>query len=285
MSLAVDASRALRSPQELSELVDAIFGASENDESDWIEWKSTLGLHEKDAQGTIARNVLGMANRQPKYAARYAGGRGYIVVGAEPGNCVGVDEIDPAVFGQGIQPYLGAEGPGWGAQYVHHHGKSVLVVTVEPPRPGDRIFTLQKEFSKYRAGTVFVRRQGRTVQAEPGDIRALEDRFASATAEIAERAQRLRDLREIGALVQRIISQAQGPANDSAWWREPKWRCEEQNQLDLLLISVGYPMPKCHSVIGESGAKAVLTAAHEARAEIKSALKDLTQADLPTLQV
>src|ERR1022692_3716789 len=167
MSLAVDASRALRSPHELSELVDAILGASENDESDWIEWKSALGLHEKGAQGTIARNVLGMANRQPDYAARYAGGCGYIVIGAEPGNCIGVDEIDPAVLSQGIQRYLGAEGPGWGAQYVHHHGKSVLVVTVEPPRSGDRIFTLQKEFIKYRAGTVFVRRQMRPACTSP----------------------------------------------------------------------------------------------------------------------
>jgi hypothetical protein len=278
MPLAVDASRALRSPQALAGLVEAILNASENDESDWVEWKSSLDLHEKDTQGTIARHALGMANRRPEYAARCAGGCGYIAVGAEPGNCIGVAEIDPAVLSQGMHPYLGSDGPGWGAQYVRRNGTAVLVVTVEPPRSGDRIFTLQKEFSKYQAGAVFVRRQGRTVQAGPGDIRALEDRFASAAAETAERAQRLRDLREIGTLLERIITQAQDPTNSSSWWGDRRWRCEEQNLLALLLIGLEHPLPNCHEVIGESGAKAVVAAARDAREEIKSALKDLALA-------
>jgi hypothetical protein len=37
----------------------------------------------------------------------------------------------------------------------------------------------------YLLGTVFVRRPGRTIQAEPGDIRALEDRFAALAQPIA----------------------------------------------------------------------------------------------------
>jgi hypothetical protein len=57
---------------------------------------------------------------------------------------------------------------------------------------------LRKEFPKYLAGTVFVRRQGNTSEAGPDDIRALEDRFAAGTAEAVARARRLRDLREIG---------------------------------------------------------------------------------------
>jgi hypothetical protein len=48
MSLVVDVSRALRTPQELSELVEAVVvNASDNDESDWIEWKKGLDLHGK----------------------------------------------------------------------------------------------------------------------------------------------------------------------------------------------------------------------------------------------
>jgi len=127
-----------------------------------------------------------------------------------------------------------------------------------------------------------VRRQGRTIQAEPGDIRALEHRLASATFETAERAQRLHDLRELGALVERIISQAQERAKLGGWWAVPQWRCEEQNLLDLLLTTVEQPMAKCHAVIGESGATAILSAAREARAEIKLALKDLTLTDVVT---
>lgn len=229
-------------------------------------------------QGTIARHVLGMANRYPERAVRYAGGCGYVVVGAEPGSCAGVVEVDPAVLSQGIQPYLGSEGPGWGAQYVRHNGKSVLVVTVEAPRSGDRMFTLQKEFPKYRAGAVFVRRQGTTVQADPGDIRAVEDRFAAVAAETAEQAQRLRDVREAGALIERIITLGKEHASMGAWWMDPKWTCEEQNLLGLLLIGLEHPMPKCRAVVGESGAKSVIAAARYAREEIKSALKDLASA-------
>jgi hypothetical protein len=218
MPLAVDISSAFRSPHELAMLVEAVLNASENDESDWIEWKSGLDLGEKGTQGTIARHILGMANRRPEHAARYAAGCGYIIVGAEPGRCAGVAEVDPAVLSQGVHPYVGAEGPGSAAHYVNRDGASVLVVSVEPPRSGDRICTLRKEFPRYLAGTVFVRRQGSTGQAGPDDIRALEDRFAAGAAEAVARARRLRDLREIGTLIERIISQANEPANSSAWW-------------------------------------------------------------------
>jgi hypothetical protein len=176
-----------------------------------------------------------------------------------------------------MQLYLGAEGPGWAAQYVNRDGASVLVVSVEPPHSGDRIFTLRKEFARYRAGTVFVRRQGSTVQAGPDDIRALEDRFAADAAEAVARARRLRDLREIGGLIERIISQAKEPANSSAWWRDPRWICEEQRLLALLLASFDHPMPKCRQA-----AKAVLATTRDAREEVMAALKDIHACDSGT---
>jgi len=279
MSLAVDASRAFRSPHELTGLIEAVLGASENDESDWIEWKSGLALGEKDTQGTLARHVLAMANRRPELAARYATGCGYVIVGAEPGNCAGVTEVDPAVLSHGMQPYLGAEGPGWGLQYVNLQGVSVLVVTVEPPRSGDRIFTLQKAFAKYLAGAVFVRRPGRTDLAGPNDIRVLEDRFAAGGAEAAERARRVKDLREIGALIERVISQAKEHDDGGVWWRNPQWTCEDQRVLPLLLAGLGSPMPECRRLTGESGARAVLAAARDARNEIMSALNAISSGD------
>lgn len=183
------------------------------------------------------------------------------------------------MLSQGVHPYLGAEGPGWAAQYINRDSASVLVVSVEPPRPGDRIFTLRKEFPRYLAGTIFVRRQGRTVQAGPDGIRALEDRFAAGAAEAAARARRIRDLREIGTLIERIISQAKEPANSSAWWGDPQWTCEEQRLLALFLASFDRPMPRCRQVTGESGAKAVLAAARDAREELMFALKDEQELD------
>jgi hypothetical protein len=202
--LQVDASRALRKPEELACLVEAIVGALAADERDWIEWKSGLDLTAKATQGTIARHVLGMANRLPTATASYMEGCGYIVVGAEPGGESGITTVDPAVLSQGILAYTGAsDGPAWSPHYVRRaSGAMVLVVIVEAPQPGERIRTLRKEFGSgtttYRAGTVFVRHHGKTEMARPEDIRALEDRYAALALESARRAEQLqRDALEI----------------------------------------------------------------------------------------
>jgi hypothetical protein len=60
------------------------------DETDWLEWKCPPELTESTARGHLARNILGMANRHPDHAKRFTEGYGYVVVGTEPGNVVGV---------------------------------------------------------------------------------------------------------------------------------------------------------------------------------------------------
>jgi hypothetical protein len=136
MAVQVETSRALRRPDELAALVCAVLQALETDELDWIEWKSVLDLGIKSVQGTLARHILGMANRQPDAAAAHMQGCGYIVVGAEPGSAAGVTPIDPAQLSQGILAYAGSDGPAWSPQYVEAAGVQVLVVVVEPPQPG-----------------------------------------------------------------------------------------------------------------------------------------------------
>jgi hypothetical protein len=96
-----------------------------------------------------------------------------------------------------LHGYLGADGPVWSPHYDEDgQGTSVLVVTAEPPQDGQRMFTLRKDLTvrtasggskTYLAGTVFVRRGALTEQANPGEIRTLEDRFA-ATALASARA-------------------------------------------------------------------------------------------------
>jgi hypothetical protein len=108
----------LRSSLELTGLVTAIVAASPNDETDWLEWKSGMDLGQKDSHVTIARHILGMANRRVADAVRQAGGCGYIVIGAEPGSVAGVAEADPADLSQAVEVYLGSAGPSWGASYV-----------------------------------------------------------------------------------------------------------------------------------------------------------------------
>jgi hypothetical protein len=181
MPLAIDSSRAFRRIQELVGLVDAVILADPNDESDWIEWKAGLILANKDSVVQLARHILGMANRKVSEAARFAEGCGYIIVGAEPGNCDGITGIDPADLDSKIVTYTGADGPSWSPQYVPCQGVQVLVITVEPPRWGQRPFTLRKAYEGYNAGAIFVRRPGRTILAEPADIQALVDRYAAAS--------------------------------------------------------------------------------------------------------
>ena len=181
MAIPIDTAAPLRGVDDLRRLVEAIFAADDHDEADWVEWKSTLDMSTKDGAFAVARVVLGLANRLPDRASITCGGLGYVVVGAEPGSVNGVVSIDPASLDQLIEPYLGATGgPRWSPVYLPVMNATVLVVTVEAPRAGDRIFTLRREFGGARGGTVFVRKSGRTIPADSGDLDALQDRLLAA---------------------------------------------------------------------------------------------------------
>jgi len=70
-----------------------------DDELDWIEWKIAGDLSDKAAAGTIARHILGTANRIPDQAALHAQGCGCLVLGAQPGSLPGIVPADPANLG------------------------------------------------------------------------------------------------------------------------------------------------------------------------------------------
>ncbi|MDX3490614.1 ATP-binding protein [Streptomyces sp. ID05-18] len=179
MALNISVDRPLRSPRQLLELAEAIRDAGEHDENDWIEWKSSYDLTKKEVKVAIARHVIGMANRMPERSSAICHGYGYIAIGVEPGNVEGVTSIDLADLDSGLQAYLGHQGPEWSATYVTLDGKTVLMMTVEPPKIGDQIHTLHKEFGNYVPGMIFVRRAGRTLQANPGEVLSLTRRAMS----------------------------------------------------------------------------------------------------------
>ena len=182
MALDIDTSRPLIRPTELRALVKAILNAHESDEPSWLEWKSGLDLATAAGRFHVAKAVLGLANRMPSQAAPHCGGFGYIVVGAEPGNPAGVTPVDPASLDDGISPYVGgSRGPRWGSTYVELGGSLVLVVTVDSPRLGDPIFTLRKTYKNYHAGTIFVRKNGKTAPADDHDMDLLQERLRSAS--------------------------------------------------------------------------------------------------------
>lgn len=174
----IDPRTEIRNPA-LGRLVEAVVGADEHDEHDWIEWKSTLDLSTNEGCFPIAKNILGLANRPPDSAAQAFEGLGYIVVGAEPGNLAGVVSVDMAELGQRIERWCGgAEGPRYSPQYVRVEDKTTLVVVVEAPKPGDPIHTLRKSFERFEDGEIFVRKPGRTERATSADVKALVERAA-----------------------------------------------------------------------------------------------------------
>jgi hypothetical protein len=94
MSLAVNTSRAPREPSELHNLVRAVEMAGAEDENEWIEWKSLYDLSDRKTHATLARHIVGMANRRVEEASRFVDGFGYILVGVEPDNRHGVEPLN-----------------------------------------------------------------------------------------------------------------------------------------------------------------------------------------------
>lgn len=179
MALDVSTSRALRTTDELAGLIQAIAKAGKHDETNWLELKSSLELSAAEAKFKIAKAILGFSNRSVGAAARYFEGCAYVVIGADQDGLHGVAEVDVASLEQSLAPYLGTgdDAPRWSCRYVEIDRRSVLVVTVEAPRPGDRIRTIRKEFGGFKPGTIFIRGQAKTEVATPDDVRMLEDRL------------------------------------------------------------------------------------------------------------
>lgn len=187
MALSIGSAGALRSYSQLRDLVEAIVAAPTSEpETDAIEWKGSYDLSgEKSHRFGAAKHILGFGNRQPDRAAADFDGCGYLVLGAEPGTAVGVTAEDPATLDDWLSPYVGADGPAWSADYVEVQGVKVLVITIEAPSWGDSIHTLKKNYDGAAAGRVFVRRGGKTIEADPTEMRMLEERAKRASSRVA----------------------------------------------------------------------------------------------------
>lgn len=180
VALGIDTTRAFRFPDEVARLVEAVIAANSTDESTWIEWKGTLDLTQESAFHHLPRHVLGFANRDPGSAALNAEGYGYLIVGAEPGAVAGLVPIDPGDLSSRLRAYVG-DRIDWHPQYVAAQGKQVLVIAVDPPRPGDSIHPLRKQMQNLTPGEILIRLPGQTVKARPEHIAMLESR-AKASA-------------------------------------------------------------------------------------------------------
>lgn len=187
MPLSIDTTRPVRSRADQQALVRAVLAASADEqETRWLEWKGPLELDGKDATGraTIAKAVLGFANRDPGVASRAMGGCAYLLAGVAPGEVPGVEAVDAAQLEAQVATYVGRN-IDWRADYVEVNHRSVLVVTVEPPQWGDPVHPVRKTFNPsdrrspvLQRGTVFVRHQASTDPADDADMDMLSRRAA-----------------------------------------------------------------------------------------------------------
>ncbi|WP_170914985.1 MULTISPECIES: RNA-binding domain-containing protein [unclassified Mycobacterium] len=176
----IDTTRALRTDDELLRLATAIHGSRlEAQETNWLEWKSSLDLNTAAGKFAVAKAVLGFANRSVEDARLNCGGVAYVVVGVEPGRVAGIPAIDHADLTPGIKTY--AETPRFTPRTIQISGVEVLVVVVEPPEPGDPQHTLQKQYDKFHAGMVFHRGSARTAPAGPKEVEMLGRRLVQGT--------------------------------------------------------------------------------------------------------
>lgn len=206
MALTIDNSRALRTPAQLLALARAVHEASPEDESRCIEWKSAYDdITSASASFAVGRAILGLANRAVAVAGSAFEGVGYVLVGVEPGAVAGQKVPDSAELFNAVQRYTGHGRPYWDAHTVELHGESILVIVVEPPRDGDRIWLLQKGYQAPKGtlvpeGTIFVRQVEATERASRIELDMLQDRLLSgseAEAAALREATQKSELREL----------------------------------------------------------------------------------------
>lgn len=238
MALKIETTRALRTLEQLEELVRAILLAGPDDESRSVEWKGNYpDIVDRDASFAIGRAILGLANRPVAVANASFEGVGYVLVGVEPGSLAGQQVPDSAELVNSLRRFTGHGWPLWDPRTIVVDGNNVLVITVEPPRDGDRIATLKKNYQPTRGalvaeGTIFVRQPGATDRATGVEIEMLQDRLLAGAiieAEIARAGKRDSKMRTLIADMVHAANQwvdvmeVLVSATSSSEWRQSDW--------------------------------------------------------------
>lgn len=180
----IDATRAMRTDDELYSLIEAVHGSpADAQETNWLEWKSGLELTSAAGKFAMTKAILGFSNRSVEQAQLACEGVAYMLVGVQPLTAAGIEVIDHADLGQGIGSYT--NGTRWRPFYIPFAGVTVLVIVVEPPRPGDPIHTLRKAYERFYKGTIFHRGTAHTEPAGPDEVDMLGKRLLQGMQEPA----------------------------------------------------------------------------------------------------
>ena len=225
-------------PHRLTELITAILEAKPEDECDWAEWKSRLDLGNRQGQLTLARSILGFANRNPETSQRPFAGTAYMVIGAEPGQLVGVQPLDLSVLQPKVAHYLGNPGPFWRHHYVtpvEDPTLTVPVVEIPAPRPGEMPYPLAHEGvddtgKTVMSGTLFIRRGSKTERANYDEVLMLGKRAAQRSA--PKKITDLEIITDINVESQTLHALDTSTAVIDQWLQQRRQRLLEKTQED-----------------------------------------------------
>jgi Putative DNA-binding domain len=184
-----DFTRVARKPSERLAVVQHVVGTPSLQENEYLEWKSGYDLTTKGGRAKTAKHLIGFANREVARAARAAEGHAYLIIGAEPGRVAGVPQWDSADIENWLAPLVGPNLV-YDVHYVTIQGKDVLVLVVASPRPGDAIFSMQRDTADEQGktlaeGTIYVRRGGKTEVANAAEIDMLTRRACADASSLA----------------------------------------------------------------------------------------------------
>jgi hypothetical protein len=162
MALPIDTSKPY-SRDQLLELVLAVRDTPTARETHWLEWKWKVDLREKRWCAEIAKYILGVSNRPRRIWEKAAEGWAYMLLGVKPEKALEHIELpDPADFDKTVNNYLGADHPHWQPIPIKdENGIQVVVLEIEPPRPGRRPYLARASFASQGAplmdGRIYMR--------------------------------------------------------------------------------------------------------------------------------
>lgn len=168
----LDTSRAPLGVLVAQELINAVVPIGDLAERHYLELKSTLDLSTKRDKEKIAKFILGAANRMPDVASTAFEGYAVMLIGVGPEGVVGIPPVEMMEISRVIQQYIGAAGPRWDVLWVPVHGSAnqVLVVLVDPPKPGQGPFPCRSSGESLTDGRIYVRADGETREAKAEEV-------------------------------------------------------------------------------------------------------------------
>ncbi|MFJ1733061.1 hypothetical protein [Streptomyces sp. NPDC088254] len=187
MTLNFDADQPVVGLKRQKALIEAVLSASNADETRWLEWKSHHDVSKPEGAFAVSKAILGFANRMPDVAAQWAEGHAYLLVGVEEEALQGVTRHDIEKVDAWLGRYIG-DFDRYQFTYVPFDNgegpRHVMLVDVFPPRWGDPVHPLRKEYQNFYAGTVFHRYAGKTQPARAAEIDALTERARRAAKRV-----------------------------------------------------------------------------------------------------